>query len=252
MTALLLLTHEPAECVNRMTRAWREITSPGQIILAYGGPRHEFALVEGQKVYVEDPRLRTRDHQREKQSYTKLLQQAVGALQKESWDALYLAEYDMLPLVPDLFTRLRDHASRERADLLGHRAWRIDDTLHPHYSHNAANADWLGWIQSISIRDEKSVILSCMGCGQWWSREALEAVLALGEPVPAYLELHLPTVAHHIGFRVRGIPEQDVFMRSQPFPREVSRDQLKRQGAWLMHPDKSLWNAAASLESSFS
>jgi hypothetical protein len=240
MTALLLLTHQPAPCVNRMAQAWRELTNPEQIVIAYGGPESEFPAIEGTKAFITDPRLRTRDHQREKQSYTGMLQAAVALLADQPWDCLYLAEYDMLPIAADLFTRLRDHADHERADLLGHRAWRVDDTLHPHYSNHLAATRWLDWVQEISVREDKSVVLSCMGCGQWWRREALEAVLALGEPVPAYLELHLPTVAHHIGFRVRGISRQDPFIRTKPYSPGAGKN-LANRGAWLIHPDKTLW-----------
>jgi len=240
MTALLLLTHEPADRVNRMIDGWEAKTRPAHIVVAYGGSENEFAAIKGKKVFVEDPRLRTNDHQREKQSYTRVLEGAVRLLADCEWDSLYLAEYDILPIVDDLFERLREHADSEKADLLGHRAWRIDDTLHAHYSNHIAEHRWLDWIAGISIRDDKNVVLSCLGCGQWWRREAVEAVIALGEPVAAYLELHLPTAAHHLGFRVRGITNQDPFVSTNPF-RGHDEASLAAKGAWLAHPFKSLW-----------
>jgi hypothetical protein len=245
MTALVLLSHERADHVNRMTRYWQDATSPDHLVVAYGGPESEFAAIVGPKVFVTDARLRTRDNQREKQSYTEALQAAVAVIKNQRWDSLYLAEYDMLPLAHDLWQRLGDLAAEQSADLLCHRAWRIDDTLHPHLRQHLASSAWMAWLAGFSQRPEKSVILSGMGCGQWWQRDTIEAALALGEPVPAYLELQLPTVAHHLGFRVRGMGEQDRFVLTAPLSPGM-RESMKAEGAWVIHPDKTLWQEQQS------
>ncbi len=246
MTALLLLTHQPAEAVNRMVERWKTLTSPDQVVVAYGGPPEEIERIEGNRVLIQDPRLRTKDHPREKQSYTEVLRKACEALKGEAWEHLYLAEFDIEPVVPDLFARLKARSTVEDADLLGHRAWRIDDTLHPHYASHGHLTAWRNWVRSISCRKDSEVVLSCMGCGQWWRRAALEAVLEKGEPHPAYLEVHLPTVAHHLGFRVRGMGDQDAFIRTEPLgPRPRSR--MIDQGAWAIHPVKTLWSDEVSL-----
>lgn len=241
MTALLLLTHQPAEAVNRMARRWRSLTRPDHIIVAYGGPPEHLDGIEEKHVLIEDARLRTRNHPREKQSYTQVLQQSVAAIQDQQWDYLYLAEFDIEPIAPDLFSSLRARAEMEKADLLGHRAYRIDDTLHPHYADHACLTEWREWVRNLSRREDRDVVLSCMGCGQWWRREALEAVLECGEPHAAYLEVHLPTVAHHLGFRVRGMGVQDRFIRTEPLTRR-ERDQMIASDAWVVHPVKTLWN----------
>ena len=84
-----------------------------------------------------------------------------------------------------------------------------------------------------------------MGCGQFWRREALEAVIAQGdEPEPAYLELQLPSVAHHLGFRLRGLGEQDRFISNHVIP--GGEPELMRDiGAWVMHPVKNLRSSQA-------
>ncbi|MFT4176289.1 MAG: hypothetical protein QM627_06500 [Luteolibacter sp.] len=240
MTALLLLSHESADRVNRMTAFWREKTLPDQIVVAYGGPESEYDRIEGLKTFVDDPRLRTRDHQRECQSYTGVLQAAVATLGSSEWTHLYLAEFDILPIVPDIWSRLRSHAESQNADLLAHRLWQIDGSLHSHYGFHLSKKSWLRWIRSISIRNDKDVVLSCLGCGQFWKRETLESVVSHGEPVPAYLELHLPTVVHHLGFRVRGMGDQDQYVKTSPLsPGE--KDRMIAEGAWIIHPEKSLW-----------
>ncbi len=50
------------------------------------------------------------------------------------------------------------------------------------------------------------------GSGSFWTREAFCAVCAVEEPFPIYMELYLPTLAHHLGFRVRDFGEQDRFV----------------------------------------
>ena len=77
MTALLLLTHEPAARVARMVDYWRNTTGPDEIVVAYGGPVEEFGKIKGRKAFIDDPRLRTRDHQRERQSYSGVLRGAM-------------------------------------------------------------------------------------------------------------------------------------------------------------------------------
>ena len=119
---------------------------PAQMIVAFGGAPTEFERLECPAVFVEDRRLRTRDHQRERQSYTGMLRDVLAVLPAEGWDFLYLAEFDMLPAVPDLWVRLQERMDAENADLLGHKVWKLDDTLHPHYSSHLATPGWLEWI----------------------------------------------------------------------------------------------------------
>jgi hypothetical protein len=246
MTALVLLTHEDSLRVKRMVDYWHESTHPAVIVVAYGGPRGEFDKLECRKVFIEDPRLRTRDHQRERQSYTGVLRGALEEIANDNWEWLYLAEYDMLPLDQRLFERLENRARYEGADLLGHRMWRLDDTLHPHFASHLFTSKWMEWIETISTRSDPQVILSCMGCGQFWHREALQNVIALGEPECAYLELQLPTVAHHLGYRARGLAHQDQFI-SNHVVEGASPDLLRSTGGWVMHPLKDLWSSAESI-----
>ena len=241
MTALVLLSHEPVERVHRMAEHWTRYTRPAHTLVAYGGAADRFAGLRCPAVMVADPRLRTKDHQRERQSYTGALRDVLAALPAAGWDFLYLAEFDMLPVVPDLWQRLEERSALENADLLGHRVWRLDDTLHPHYASHRATHEWMEWIGTFSCRSVGGVVLSCMGCGQFWRREALEAVVARGEAVPAYLELHLPTVAHHLGFRVRGLPDQDRFVSNEVIA-GATPALMRDLGAWVVHPVKDLWS----------
>ena len=240
MIALVLLSHRPASEVNRMVSGWKALTSPNHVVVAYGGKREEFDGIEGPKTYIDDPRLRTRDHQRERQSYSAVLSQATEALEGKDWQYLYLAEYDMQPLIPDLWDQLVKRARTEQADLLGYRCWRLDDTIHPHYLNHSATPEWSQWVSDQSIREDQNVVLSCMGCGQFWRRDALEAVVDAGEPSPAYLELHLPTLAHHLGYRVRGMGAQDRFVTPNTLS-DCEIKQLQSEDGWVIHPAKDVW-----------
>jgi hypothetical protein len=60
------------------------------------------------------------------------------------------------------------------------------------------------------------------------------------EPFRIYLELYLPTLAHHLGFRVRDLPAQSPFV--QVFhDLESKMDAARQAGAWGVHPVKNRW-----------
>ena len=63
---------------------------------------------------------------------------------------------------------------------------------------------------------------------------------AIDEPFPIYMELYLPTLAHHLGFRVRDFGEQNRFVQVL---KDATDDieQARKEGAWTLHPVKRLW-----------
>jgi hypothetical protein len=79
------------------------------------------------------------------------------------------------------------------------------------------------------------------GTGSVWTREAFDAVARVAEPFPMYLEIFLPTLAHHLGFRVRPLPDQDRFVDNLG-DMSGKIDEARRAGAWVIHPVKGLWN----------
>jgi hypothetical protein len=69
----LVLSRQPAAAVSKMLVHWNRCVPNESILIAYGGTKSEFDAVQHkQKFFVDDRRLRTRDHQREFQSYTRL------------------------------------------------------------------------------------------------------------------------------------------------------------------------------------
>ena len=239
----LLLSHQSAAAVVKMLAYWSQRVPNESILLAYGGLRKEFdAIGHTQKFHVEDPRLRTRDHQREFQSYTRLFQRAAEVLETDGrkFQFIHFAEYDHLPLVADLNKRQVERLKSENADLLGFHLHRVDGTSNPHFLYHAGNNQFASFWSALSRRPDHQVILSMFGSGSFWKREAFCAVAAVAEPFPIYLELYLPTLAHHLGFRVRDFAGQDHFIRV--LKDETGHiEQAWKEGAWTLHPVKNVW-----------
>ena len=191
---------------------------------------------------MDDARLRTRDHQREFQSYTRLFQTAARWLKSsgENFQFVHFVEYDHLPLEADLNEKQIERLSIERADVLGFRLLRIDGTSHPHFLYHAMNPKFAAYWSKLSKRPEAEVILSMFGSGSFWTREAFSTIAGFEEPFPMYMEIYLPTLAHHLGFRLRDFAEQNAFVHNLG-DRTDMIEHARRLGAWTLHPVKKLW-----------
>lgn len=237
-TLTVLLTHQDSARVARMTQRWRRFA--GRLLVVHAGRRADFDASDfSPKIFLDDPRIRTRHHQRERQSYTALYEAAVSAPAAEGARYLYLAEYDHYPVAADLLEKLERLIESERAALLAHHLRRVDRTNDPHYLHHASEAWFHEWYAARSRRPDKREILMMVGTGAFWRIDALRETLAQGAPPgPVYHELHFPTLAHHLGFRARGIPGQDEFV-------QVGKEwdaARPPSGAWALHPVKKAWD----------
>ncbi len=240
----LILSHQSASAVAKMLDHWKGSVPGASIVVAYGGTKSGFEAVEHEgKFFVDDPRLRTRDHQRELQSYTRLFQSAAEFLKARGSDFhfVHFAEYDHLPLVENLNERQIERLNAERADLLAFHVHRVDDTNNPHFLYHAADERFMKHWADITRRAEPEVVLSMFGSGSFWTREAFLAMCAVDEPFPIYMELYLPTLVHHLGFRVRDFGDQNRFVRVLKDETDYV-DQARKEGAWTLHPVKRLWD----------
>ena len=220
---------------------WRRLDEKQEFVIAYGGGQAEsFAGMEN-FVNVLDPRLRTRDHPRERQSYQGVMKAVRPLLAELGATHIHMAEYDEIPVVDDLNARLISLMSQEACDVLGHRLMRVDDTSHPHYLDHAKQHGFLEFWRSISCRKDREVVLSMLGCGSFWKWKAFDAVANLDDKVGAYLELFMPTAAHHLGFRVRPLSDQDPFMAPEVPKKVADLEKFKKRGAWRVHPVKEMW-----------
>ncbi len=129
---------------------------------------------------------------------------------------------------------------REKADVLAFRLQRIDGTNHPHTLYHEREERFFAFWTSISRRADPTVVLSMFGSGSFWTRQSFLDVAKRSEPFPMYLEIYLPTLAHHLGYRLRNFGEQAAFIHNLgERAREI--DAARAKGAWSIHPVKTLW-----------
>ncbi len=240
----VLLTHQSESLVEAMVAWWQQHVPGSGILIAYGGTRERFESLDvPAKVFVEDARLRTRDHQRERQSFGGVFT-AVNRWLSDHLDYRYIhfSEFDCIPLCRDLFSRLETRLEEEKADVLGCHLQRVDGTNHPHYLYHSSDPSFQAFLRNLSVREDHRVVLSMLGCVSFWRREAFTAVAVVEESPPLYLEIALPTIAHHLGFRVRGLEDQSPWIC--PLGDFSSRlEELRTAGAWMAHPVKRFWEA---------
>ncbi len=243
-TLNIILTHQDAPSVSRMLDWWSRVVPADSIAVAHGGSAGQFALVEWpRKLHVASGRLRTREHHKEMQSYTAIFRAVMDAGLADGFATVHLAEYDQIPLQPGLNELQRAHLAREGADVTGYRLRRIDGTNDGHFLTHWRLPEFRRLIEDISVRSDHSVILSMLGFGTFWTFEAFQAVSRIAEPVPLYLEVFLPTVLHHLGFRVRPVPDLPEY--ASHIAREFTISDIvkaARKGQWNIHPLKSLWD----------
>jgi hypothetical protein len=230
-----------------MLEWWRDCVLLEGVLIVAGGTRADFdGITHPEKVHVTDPRLQTRDHQRELQSYTVVYAAIAQWLDGRDFTHMLFCEYDHLPLVADFNQRYLDRLSAEDADVIGCQLRRVDGTSDPHYLQHQALPGFHEHWERISCRDDRRVILSMFGSGSLWTRAAFEAVASSAEPFPSYLELYLPTLAHHLGYRLRDLPDQNAHVRVLPHL-DDRIEAVRRTGAWSAHPVKQRWQTATEL-----
>jgi hypothetical protein len=239
----ILLTHQSAEKVEKMLKYWRAQDVNQYFIVAHGGDLDRPESSADYWVKIADPLLRTKDHPRERQSYLGVFAATVSIVEKLGATHVHLAEFDEIPLVNNLNQKLLNMMEHENCDVLGHCLRRVDDTTSPHYMDHQKDAAFSAYWASISKRKETEVVLSMLGCGSFWRYEVFAAVAKLAPPMRIYLELFLPTAAHHLGYRVRPMPQQqDAFMDPEKKRGIKDLEHAKRQGAWRLHPVKEMWD----------
>jgi len=208
--------------------------------VVFGGTREAFdALDYPRKVFVDDPGLRTRDHQREKQSFRGVIEAMVPIIRRETPDYVHLCEYDHLPLAQDLNERQVRSMRGEGADVMVHFLKRIDGTAHPFGLYHESDPDFFPFWKSLSRRDDPSAILWMFGSGSVWTREAFLALASPQKKIECLFEIYLPTLVHHLGFRVRGWDEKQHLISNLPSP-QITVKEARKRGSWTVHPVKEI------------
>jgi hypothetical protein len=240
----LILTHQKSVDVERLLKWWSHCSPRENILIAYGGTEEEFnKLSWEQKIFIADPRLRVKDLARGKQSYNSVLRAAADWLKQpanQNFTHVYFAEFDHLPLVPDLAKRLLQRLATERADVLAHHLHRVDGSSFEFYLYHLADPAFMAYWHRISVRTDKEAVFQMLGTGTFWTRQAFLAVANQPEEISAYLEIYIPTLAHHLGYRVRDFADQNTCSRANPIPRITSVEIARNKGGWTTHPMKAI------------
>jgi hypothetical protein len=234
----LIITHVGGEGFLRLREQWRGVCAEEDLWIVFGGSRADFETLDyARKIFVEDPALRTRDHQREKQSYEGLLQAVLPMIREEAPDYIHLCEYDHLPVVSDLNARQVETIRKEGADVMAHYLIRSDRTCWPIGLAHESDPEFYPFWKSLSRREDPSVVLWMFGSGSFWTREAFLAVASTPQSIDCYFEIFLPTLAHHLGYRVRCWREDQHLIKNKPAP-EVTLENARKRGDWTVHPVK--------------
>ena len=225
-----------------MCNYWGELLPDVKLVLAYGGTQEEFDGIDWQdKVFIDDQTLRTKNHQRECQSYTAVYRGVLGLLSGRGFDRILLTEFDHVPLRSDYFNLLELARDEARADVMMYGLYQVNDIGHAHSLYHATKVLFFEQIERISLRSEKDVVFSSYGFGQYWQWEAFEEMAKVNDEVGCYLEIWAPTIAHHLGFRVKRI--KDVEKCNNYYGDFTDRvEELKNRGGWCAHPVKKYWD----------
>ena len=241
-TLTVVLTHLDAEQVDDRMLLLRDIAAEARFVVCYGGAQREFDRIEwDEKVFVDDPTLR--GPEQHLQSLTQIFEAAwreyfVGDAEL---DSLYLIEYDHLILDGAFEHRLRELALDSGADLLGKTCVDRTATNSEHYVRFRRDRRLLTHLRKLTVRDDPERLFGCLGDGVWLSRRALEAYVNVGQHPPCYCEIYVPTLLHHLGFRVVDVDAhsdlyRDVHWLPERFVPEVL--ELARAGTVFVHPAK--------------
>lgn len=240
----VILSHQSAVDVKQLLRWWSSYVPDQNVLLAYGGNEEEFnKLPDVPRIFITDTRLRV-DKTREKQSYAGIWRATVQWLQKGGnglFSHVYFAEFDHLPLVSNLAENLLGRLEQEQADVLGHGLCRVDQTSNVLYLHHLADPEFRKFWRHVSIRSDQEVVLRMLGTGSFWTYEAFTDIGRRSEDVSIYLEVYLPTLAHHLGYRVRDFGDQNRCVSPIPKP-QCSVERARELGCWTVHPIKTIPN----------
>lgn len=237
----VILSHQPRIDLEKLLAWWSCYAPVENLLVAYGGTWEEFnGLPDVPRVFVADPRLRV-DKVREKQSYSDIWRVVTQWLYERSaadFTHIYFAEFDHLPVADDLAGKLLDRAAREQADVLAHGLHRVDGTSNVHYLYHLSDPAFMKFWREISVRSDKETVLKVVCTGSFWTRKAFTEVAKQEEKISAYMEIYLPTLAHHLGFRIRSFRDQDRCVSTSAV-KGMTVEKARQTGCWTVHPIKS-------------
>ena len=238
----VLVTHLPADAVAAGLRYLEAVAPSSEFVVAHGGKREDFdEIATDRKVFIDDPLLRAAPVT--VQSYNQLLTRVHDAFVRDDprWRAVLVLEYDQLVLREDFEATLLGLLETSGADFLGKNCVRRDGTNWLHFLRYRDDPGLLAFLRGISVREDRTAMFGCLGTGMVLRREVLTALATMEHHEPVYVELYLPTVVHHLGFRVEdvnGVSDLYDELRWAPVFTEDEVVAAKRRGRTFVHPFK--------------
>jgi hypothetical protein len=241
-TLTILVTHLDADRVHETVELLRLVTAEQRLMVCHAGKRKNFDQIDfDDKIFIEDPSLRGRE--RSLQSWNEIFEAAwwTRVQSDESLESVYLIEYDHLILDPSFERRLAGLAASTSADFLGKNCVDRTATNWQHYVRFRRDPQLLAHLRKVSVREDPERMFGCLGDGMWLSRRALQAYVETGGHPPCYCETYVPTLLHHLGFRVVDVDaHSDLYrhVRWQPSYEAGQVLELVEQDALFLHPVK--------------
>jgi hypothetical protein len=241
-TVTAVLTHLPAEQVHERMRLLNAVSPGARFVVCYGGEPREFEKIELEnKLFIDDPTLR--GPEQHLQSLTLSFEALWSSYFRDddSTESLYLIEYDHLILGAQFETHLRDLATVTGADFMGKNCIDRSATNDEHYVRFRRDQRLLCHLRKLSVREDPSRIFGCLGDGMWISRQALGSYLDVRQHPPCYCETYVPTLLHHLGFRVVDVDtHSDLYRDVRWMPAFDANEVIARcrEGTLFMHPVK--------------
>jgi hypothetical protein len=238
----VILTHQDSAAVDGYVRYLQAVAPAARFVVAHGGRREDFEQVEHpEKIFVDDPTLRAAP--RTFQSYHTTLGELHEAFVDgdPNIDGVYLFEWDHVVLRGDFEAPLIALAERHGAGFMGKSCVERTGTNWHHYTRFRRDRALLEHLREHSVREDPTRMFGTLGNGFWISRDALAAYVAIEDRPAAYGELYVPTLLHHLGFRVIDIDGDADLYRHVRYEPELSVDDvmaIKRAGGWFAHPFK--------------
>jgi hypothetical protein len=240
----LLLVHQEPPAVLALRRYLAAVAPQSRFLICHGGTRASFdALDDREAIFVASPDLRS--DPLTYQSYSEALEGAWSAVVRDdpAIDAVSLLEFDHLILRADFEHALADAFARSGADFLGKEAGDRTRTNWPHQIRFRGDPDLLAHLAALSVREDRTRIFGCLGTGFAMRREALAAFAAVTGRPRCFMEAYVPTLVHHLGFRVADVDAvSDVYRHVAWKPPRTIEEAiaLKAAGAYCVHPVKAL------------
>ncbi len=239
----LLWTHLDAPAVDRQLEYLRRLAPRSRFVVCHGGQRDDFdEITHPDKLFIDDDTLRTDNAWN--QSAFKLLECAHQAfVAGTDIETVFLFEYDHLVLRGDFELALQQLLDLSGADFVAKTCVTKDTNNWVHAIRARHDPEFMAFLGQISTRDDPARLYGCLGTGFVIRRAALEALLAVTPPTLDYHELYLPTVLHHLGFRLADVDElSDIYDEVAYLPAKTLSQVLeaKRRGHFFVHPFKQL------------